>query len=757
MLYLYSGGDAVIQRSIKKLFLFILLSVLFLQPTFWLQTKHLPEKATARRVLDPESIVDHDVENIDPESTPQTSNWELFLHRIVLEAIDTIIPTDDIPNIEPSISNEIFNHLRYRQPISSCPKAREMITHLWFRLGWGDIQGEDIHNILSEIDNMISNYDLLDFSSLEDGNFITYIIKPQQKSDYEIIDSIDLAREKELLELQREFPYEREAYLMLRDFYEEMVEKYPQRFYYYWQTSWVLGALDAPVQREIYFKEGINREFEPLPTNDMSVISISKALLQYRTNSIISWGNYASDQYANYPLAVYDHALKYCLQFPEFFKQEDSPLAVSSRDFNVAVTHYNARAREIIRDEHTKIYAFCRNNQLKFAAVVPDTGEIVGFRVNPYPSINGDSDGNFNIEIAIDTFYKISPVMLNSFTEHPSLTLLSHVPYDAYSDAFWNVRETEARAEERFFGLNDEMYQEALSLIDKEIIPQSDKISVILMAGLSSAGKSPGVGRILDHLSDANINIVGGHNFIAPSTNRNVVVMPMDFYFIDRIHMPMKNGKKDFDNPRALDFQRFRDDLKRLLNGERVELPSYDFETGISNPESGIFKQLEPGDVLLVEGIHALNPLFTGSIGHLNPSVGIFVNADKETRFWRRTIRDSIARGYSPYNTSSQWPNVTEAEHDYIIPTKNNADVVVDTSLSLDEFRAFTLSNTTFKVLIYQAYMHASIENNTTMMDTIISHIDCYYERAGLLELYEKIKDEMPDAARIIHRYLEHL
>ncbi|MCX5657377.1 MAG: hypothetical protein NTZ48_04025, partial [Candidatus Omnitrophica bacterium] len=149
----------------------------------------------------------------------------------------------------------------------------------------------------------------------------------------------------------------------------------------------------------------------------------------------------------------------------------------------------------------------------------------------------------------------------------------------------------------------------------------------------------------------------------------------------------LSNGNYDFDNPEALDIIRFQQDLLALLEGKEVDIPSYNFKSGESMPHSGIKLRLYPGDILIVEGIHALNPAITGFIKNLKigmakiPQVRLFINAPENLRLPRRLVRDLATRGKPPIETIKQWPTVHDGEKNYIYPTKENADVIIDTDV----------------------------------------------------------------------------
>ena len=172
----------------------------------------------------------------------------------------------------------------------------------------------------------------------------------------------------------------------------------------------------------------------------------------------------------------------------------------------------------------------------------------------------------------------------------------------------------------------------------------------------------------------------------------------LDDFFIDRDRVPvLPSGVKDFDSPAALDL----DELNRVMTGimrdEWVELPQYDFITGKSQLRVNLMR-LHPEDIVLVEGIHALNPLLTQGqdasricrIGikprrpYLMPS-GRELSPD-ELRLLRRTIRDFHTRGHSLEATLAQWEEVCRAEAIYITPFLNKADYDVDSGFRYELF-----------------------------------------------------------------------
>ena len=167
----------------------------------------------------------------------------------------------------------------------------------------------------------------------------------------------------------------------------------------------------------------------------------------------------------------------------------------------------------------------------------------------------------------------------------------------------------------------------------------------------------------------------------------------LDDYFVDREKTPKDaNGEYDYESIYALDLQLINDQFNALFRGEEVELPKYDFQTGKSK-KSGKKLKMTPENVLVVEGIHALNPELTSQI----PNEQIFrVYASALTtilldnhnyipttdnRLLRRIIRDYKYRGVSAQETIHRWPSVRAGENKWIFPFQENADAMLNTAM----------------------------------------------------------------------------
>jgi uridine kinase len=169
-----------------------------------------------------------------------------------------------------------------------------------------------------------------------------------------------------------------------------------------------------------------------------------------------------------------------------------------------------------------------------------------------------------------------------------------------------------------------------------------------------------------------------------------------DDYFVNRVDTPLlPNGDYDFDNIETVDYHLLEDHLTRLMNGERVEVPEYNFSTG-KREWNGKKLKLAGDTVLIIEGIHALNPLLTQKIED-SLKYKIYISAltsislddhnwipTRDNRLLRRIIRDYNKGAFTAQETIAQWKNVCEAEDKWIFPYQELADAMFNSALNIE-------------------------------------------------------------------------
>ena len=201
---------------------------------------------------------------------------------------------------------------------------------------------------------------------------------------------------------------------------------------------------------------------------------------------------------------------------------------------------------------------------------------------------------------------------------------------------------------------------------------------VVLISGPSSSGKTTTTKRLAIQLMT---------NLLKPQ------MISLDDYFVDREHTPRDaDGDYDYESLYALDLAKFNADLADILAGKEVELPTYNFETGCRQYD-GKRLRLEPGSILLIEGIHGLNPDLTPGIPE-EMKYRVYVSAlttlsiddhnwinTTDNRLLRRIVRDHKYRGTSAEATIRRWPSVRRGEEKWIFPYQENADAMFNSSL----------------------------------------------------------------------------
>lgn len=211
-----------------------------------------------------------------------------------------------------------------------------------------------------------------------------------------------------------------------------------------------------------------------------------------------------------------------------------------------------------------------------------------------------------------------------------------------------------------------------------EMIAKRKDVRMILISGPSSSGKTTFCKRLSVQLFTCGIK---------------PVAISLDDYFVDRERTPQdENGDYDYESLYALDLTLLNNHLNALFRGEEVALPRYDFQTGKSIKNASKLK-LEPYNLLVVEGIHALNPELTADIPdkmkfkiYASALTSILLDSHNyipttDNRLLRRIIRDHKYRGVSALDTIKRWHSVRAGENKWIFPYQENADVMFNTAL----------------------------------------------------------------------------
>ena len=225
--------------------------------------------------------------------------------------------------------------------------------------------------------------------------------------------------------------------------------------------------------------------------------------------------------------------------------------------------------------------------------------------------------------------------------------------------------------------VSEALQEKKISRIADEIASRKD-VKLILLAGPSSSGKTTTCKRL-------SIQLVA--NGLKP------LQISLDNYFINRVQTPLdENGEYDYESIYALNLELINEQFNALFRGEEVELPKYDFQLGVSKL-SGKKVRMKENNVLVVEGIHALNPELTAHIPE-KQKYRVYVSAlttillddhnyipTTDNRLLRRIIRDYKYRGVDARDSIHRWPSVRSGENKWIFPFQENADAVFNSAM----------------------------------------------------------------------------
>jgi len=268
-----------------------------------------------------------------------------------------------------------------------------------------------------------------------------------------------------------------------------------------------------------------------------------------------------------------------------------------------------------------------------------------------------------------------------------------NIPYEKLWEALsWAVDHGSVRLAEiaaavregRFAGLvqaGERFYARELDAAAEAIRERLGELALVIVAGPSSSGKTTTTLKIEERLA------ADGSSFVP---------INVDNFFLDLVEHPRDpRGDYDFETPQALDMAAIGDVLRRLLDGQRVELPFYNFKTGRREGSSGSL-HLEPGQILLIDSLHGFHPEMTESVpeerkfrlyietlSQVKDAGGQFLRW-ADVRLLRRMVRDMQFRNYSPAQTIQHWHLVRRSELRYIVPRLAQADSIVNSFLPFE-------------------------------------------------------------------------
>lgn len=216
--------------------------------------------------------------------------------------------------------------------------------------------------------------------------------------------------------------------------------------------------------------------------------------------------------------------------------------------------------------------------------------------------------------------------------------------------------------------------------IAEQIVLNKENYKIILLSGPSSSGKTTTSKKLSLYLK---------------SLGLNPTHLSLDDYFHEREDTPLgPNGKPDFESLNAIDVKLFDSQISKMLKGTKVTVPTFNFIEGKKEYKRTV--QLKENDILIIEGLHALNEELLTNIPkkqkfkiYLSPLTYLSIDNDNrismtDLRLLRRMVRDNRTRGYNPSKTLNSWRDVRDGEEKYVFPFQDNADVMFNTSLAYE-------------------------------------------------------------------------
>lgn len=323
------------------------------------------------------------------------------------------------------------------------------------------------------------------------------------------------------------------------------------------------------------------------------------------------------------------------------------------------------------RKPYVTLYGLGEHVDYHHGYMVPSTGYLKWFLLTP-------TEGGFTLRFP----RRSAPTKISPPEEYPKLLAafrqygewLERLGIDnvgALNDAIAGGRSREVIL------ISEALHEQNIVDIARRIAENRQETRIVLISGPSSSGKTTFSRRLAIQLLALGLS---------------PYALELDNYFVDRKKTPLdENGQYNFEALEALNLEMLGDHLTRLVAGEEVTLPHYDFKTG--KQVTGETVQLAPEQIIILEGIHGLNPRLlpgplSGRAFRIYGAALTQLNLDRhnrvstaDTRLIRRIVRDARERGYSAQQTISRWESVRRGEERYIFPYQENADAMFNSAL----------------------------------------------------------------------------
>ncbi len=323
------------------------------------------------------------------------------------------------------------------------------------------------------------------------------------------------------------------------------------------------------------------------------------------------------------------------------------------------------------RKKHLVFYQLGELRDYYHGYMVPSTGYLRWFALSP-------AEGGFTLHFP----RRHEPTALRGPADYPKL-LATFREYGAWLERLGvsgvgalNDAVVAGRGREIIL-VSEALHERRIAQVAMQIAERRPEVRLVLIAGPSASGKTTFSKRLAIQLMALGLS---------------PFPIELDGFFVDRDKTPRdETGEYDYESLGALDRARLNHDLRELIHGRAVRLPRYDFKAGLQR--EGETARLRPGQIVVLEGIHGLNPALlpevpTESTFRIYVSALTQLNLDRhnrvsttDTRLIRRIVRDAAQRGYSANETIRRWESVRRGEKRHIFPFQENADVMFNSAL----------------------------------------------------------------------------
>ena len=390
----------------------------------------------------------------------------------------------------------------------------------------------------------------------------------------------------------------------------------------------------------------------------------------------ISGGKYC--EFENPDFKVTKEVVANLLKYMKELVAADLPIVREELPTEEAIALYKKEGlfdkEKLLKNRHlfyTSVYAIENTINYFFGCLVPSTSYLKYFDLAPY------EDGFLLRTPSRQWPDKISPMKkspkyFNIFKEHKEWIRLVEAPYVGDLNNLVRAGQTTAVV------LVSEALQEKKVISIVDAIKKREGVKMVLLSGPSSSGKTTTCRRL-----SVQLGVLG----FRP------VQISVDNYFVDREFTPKdEKGNYDFEHIKAIDLDLLHENLSDLINGKEIDVPTFNFQQG-KKTWLGNKLKLDEKSIIIMEGIHCLNPLLTEGLD-AGLAFKVFVSAlpsiamDKhnpihsnDNRLIRRIIRDFNYRGYSAEETIRRWTSVRNGEEKWIFPFQENADMMFNSAL----------------------------------------------------------------------------